>query len=739
MNYLSYFANLMEEENISLNDKTEINNNLNGGAKNKNKGGNEALTQDSSTSPSEIDEKSKEIEKNKNENVSEKDNIKFQMNKISDFRTKCFYADFDEREFNFIESLNSNPYYNVEFSKTPQNKDIRIEEPEINVSKNFVLKPTDYVIQDNKKFKNIENRNLNELIDKNYIIDPKAEYNHLLHSYHNKLVYYTSKAKLVSNNINFDKSVKFYVSQPSSSIIYDSFKFVSEFIETTANFRRHADFLKPLIPEVKDYKLKTNDLNISNDKVKINYNLFTIPREIIEIINHINYYFNDVKEDLKYNEETGHYEMDVKNFKNNQSQKIPIMCKHVYMTLSGESLYKISAECSVKGNCKYCGCSLESLSFEDTTTLPRTVAEYIYTLMSAYGCSTEDGTVFIYIYNAVAELISKMVSHDVKDFDDKATGVAALFCINVIKNHPPILRTSGFLMTLSEALATVGFDDIKVENTLKSGVFGDTQNIYDAMTKVDVSLNYNFDEVFNSYATDEVKKLKKEHKMNEFNALIKQSRIDDLKIDEIVENIKVKNVEDFEKDKDSDENIEKTISSNISTFEDYIKNCCPETYGDNHEWKGETCIKCGINKNMKNLNEVYQKYFEKFGMDYILEVINTVKMPKFETPDITKILNEDFEKTKKIVMKQLNLTELNFEKLRKNIISQKSIIIPTLKVWTHTDKNEWTVEEILNVIVAINNSELWNMLDYSDTIFIYDILDDEDIDADDVENEDDVL
>ena len=142
---------------------------------------------------------------------------------------------------------------------------------------------------------------------------------------------------------------------------------------------------------------------------------------------------------------------------------------------------------------------------------------------------------------------------------------------------------------------------------------------------------------------------------------------------------------------------------------------------------------------MKNLNEVYQKYFEKFGMDYILEVINTVKMPKFETPDITKILNEDFEKTKKIVMKQLNLTELNFEKLRKNIISQKSIIIPTLKVWTHTDKNEWTVEEILNVIVAINNSELWNMLDYSDTIFIYDILDDEDIDADDVENEDDVL
>ena len=597
----------------------------------------------------------------------------------------------------------------------------------MNTTEYFIYTPPD------EKYSPDNYRDLNLL--KN--VDIKAEYNHLLNSHHNKLIYTNSKSNILIDNMNFIKSIKYLLSQPSLTHISKYSDYIKQFLEASANLRRHVDSIHYFVKNSKNNVLQTSNFTTHQDSRRIDkYEVFKIPRDIIELINHVSYYFETIKKDLKLNEKTGHYELLVKNEENGKEQSIPILCKHNYMALNGESLYTISNECSLKGVCRFCGDSLESVSFEDTTTLPRTVAEFTYMLMDLYGRSPDDQSIFIYIYNNIASLISQMVEKDDQNFDNKASSVAALFCYNVINNHPPKLKPTNFLLLLSETLAAVGFDERKIKNTLDSGILGDTKNIYESMIEKRNTTLYlaALDKVFNDFATKDIKDLKNkgDEQMQTFNNMYRQLRIDNLYLDEIIKNIK-------EKEKEIEKgDITPTRFNTIMVFEGYVKQFCPGNNSLNHEFSSGKCKKCGINSDFKNTEEIYDKYSQEFNMNYDLKIENKFDVPKYEKVDIMPLIKKNPAEAKEKIIRKFNISENEFKILRQNIIRDFSTLIPTLQTWTHSDYEDWTVDEMLNMIVYLNNDELYSMLSWnygSSGQFM--VVDAEAVDAEDVEVEDD--
>jgi hypothetical protein len=126
--------------------------------------------------------------------------------------------------------------------------------------------------------------------------------------------------------------------------------------------------------------LEVKNTTLNKSKLKRNFNVMVLPKDVIEMIRHINYYFKDIKNKLVFDDVTGFYLMDVET-EDGKKTKLPIMCRHIFMTLSGKSLYQISKECCVNGQCKYCGDSMISFADDDSTNIPPSIAELAYRLI----------------------------------------------------------------------------------------------------------------------------------------------------------------------------------------------------------------------------------------------------------------------------------------------------------------------------------------------------------------------
>jgi hypothetical protein len=613
------------------------------------------------------------------------DTLKSQISKMDDFKKKCFYAKFDEREFKFIQSISSDEY--VMYSFIPCGDFIKdIVNPE-NVNHKYNIAMNDKGIP-------IHLNDYHRIITESTHKEALAEYNHLLNSHHNRLVYNDSKSNIVYSNQNYKKSINYYLSHPSKPHLSHYDEFALNFIDTAANLRRHSVGIQ-YISDSQPIELDIYNKKNIDERIKV----FKLPREISNIINNISYYFKDVKKDLKFNERTGYYELSY------SSESIPIVCKHIYMILNGESLYSVNNECSVNNICKYCGDTLDNTEFEDTTTLPRSVAEYVYLLLSAYGCGSDDQSTFIYVYNGVASLISKLVKNSDPNFDNKATGVVALICWNVLKCYPPKSKSNSFVMMISETLASVGFNENKVQTIIDSGILGDPKNIYNALISTHDSSMYNMNSIFNEYSTDEIKHVKENGQIELFNRLYKKLRIENLNVDEIITDIHMKNIE-MKKDI-----IEPTRYNTLMVFEGYIKKSCIEN-NKLHEFKNSKCVNCGIHQNYDNINEIYEKYSDKFNGVYNLEIETKFKSPTIQKINIDNVLKGDPEISKKEIIKHFNISVNEFDELKANMMINLAIIIPTINTWTHLEKYDWTIDELLNVIVYLNNDDVYSLLSW---------------------------
>ena len=660
--------------------------------------------------------------------VQSSSNLSYLVDKNQMFKSKCFYNRVDEREFEFINALNDDPYPSSTFHVNPDISQTTNDQIAINEF-GHIIKPTDYNTTTPCKSNDpAKIRDLKQMIVDGCPIDVKAEFNRLLNSHHNKLIYNNSKSSILTDNTNFARTIKTYIAQPCSTPLCDSC--VAWFIEVAANFRRHEMTMLHKILNSSYNTIASTDITTDKRPRKNQYTIFKIPHELVEIINHLNYYFKDIKDKLQFNTTTGYYELPITDL-DGREQRVPVACKHVYMILCGDSLFKVSSECVEKGVCKYCGDNLDSVGFEDTTTLPRRVAEFIYTLMELYGCGSDDKVVFIYLYNLVADFIGNMVSRDDDNFDNKASSVAALFCYNVIKNHEPVVKPTTFLMTIAETLAATGFDEAKTQNIIASGIFGDTTTIYNTLIRVYNSSFYDFTEVFEKYADDDVKELKKNGQMESFNQMFSKLRFNTLHSDDYIKGFT--EVEHTFTD-NADANIHKKMMNTYPTFLNYIRKCCPANEGQPHTFgqKSSTCVKCGVDDKFKNVEEVFEKYVEVFEQDYVLEISNTLNLPTFEKIDIQPIIKANPEKAKTTIMNKLKISGSEFITLKRNILLNKAAIISTLKTWTHSDYEGWTCDEIMNMIVHIGSDELYGLLSadvYMDTCVVnaedVEIVDDE--------------
>jgi hypothetical protein len=329
----------------------------------------------------------------------------------------------------------------------------------------------------------------------------------------------------------------------------------------------------------------------------------------------------------------------------------------------------------------------------------------------------------------MASLIAKLVKREDPEFDNKASGVAALLCWNVMHVYPPKSKTSSFIMMISETLASVGFNEQKVQNIINTGILGDPKDIYTILTATHDSSLYDMEGIFKDYSKDDIIKVKKEGQMELFNLLYKQLRIENLKLDEIVKDFKTKSVE-MKKD-----NIEPTRYNTLMIFEDYSKKYCIAT-NKVHKFEKGVCIHCGMQENYKNIEEIYDKFNDKFNSTYNLDIENKFNIPKVEKINISSILKNNAENTKKEIMKYFNISSYEFDSLKTNLITDLPIIIPTINTWTHLNKYDWTIDEILNVIVYFNDENLYSLLTWEDDISKNIVVNGEDAENNDDDDDD---
>ena len=264
-------------------------------------------------------------------------------------------------------------------------------------------------------------------------------------------------------------------------------------------------------------------------------------------------------------------------------------------------------------------------------------------------------------------------------------------------------------MMISETLASVGFTEQKVQSIINTGILGDPKEIYLVLTAVHDSSLYEMENIFREYSKDDIIKLKEKGQMYLFNLLYKQLRIENLKIDEIVKDFKTKNIEM------NKNNIEPTRYNTIMVFEGYIKKYCIAT-NKLHKFEKGICIHCGIQENYKNIEEIYDKFNDKFNGTFNLDIENKFNAPKIEKININTILKNNTIDAKKEIMKYFNISSYEYDSLRNNLISDLPIIIPTLNTWTHLTKHDWTVDEILNVIIYFNDDSLYSLLSWESDI-----------------------
>ena len=575
-------------------------------------------------------------------------------------------------DYKFLESIKTDGYKKSKFVNELQN--ITPTETAINEDGN-VIKTTKYnIVEDSTKS------------------DVYSQYYNYKNQLHSTMIYDTSKAELSKNYYDKFKFINYYIQSPCKNVIKDCFNCFSSFVPLLAYLEEH----------LKTDNFKGNSDAIENSfksKLKMIYTILKLPRELIQVINNIDYYFNEIKDQLTLNDETGFYEFKY------ESKAIPVICKHVYMLLSGENLYRISEECSNKNVCKYCGDNLQSNTFDDAVILPSKVAELTYKLLEIYDCSVdEQNNNYLYLYNVITSLISKYVQTNDSTFDDKAIGITALYCYYIIKTSPPKKNYTNFLSEIARLCAVLKWDIPKIESLIKSGMFSDSANVINILTGISTFTKSDIDDVF-KLSPAELQKLQKENKMYDFNILYDRLNIDKIKILKIVNVIKIK----LELVKIS---FNHSSFDTINIFNEYIKNSCIDLNGLPHKFEKNICKCCGIKSDFSNVNDIYQKYNEKFNTTYLISNESNFKMPKFEKSfNFEELKKRDVKKSINQIKTKLQINDLEFNKILRGLDKEHENIINAIKTRLYIDDDiTLNNDEILNVIAAIDDDDIYEML-----------------------------
>ena len=95
----------------------------------------------------------------------------------------------------------------------------------------------------------------------------------------------------------------------------------------------------------------TNKLSLNGyipQNINSNISIMRVDKDIRKLLRSPRVFFNVMKKMLKFDKNTGYYSI-MRN-----GVVIPVICKHEYMLLSGQTLIEVATLCSINGKCMYC-------------------------------------------------------------------------------------------------------------------------------------------------------------------------------------------------------------------------------------------------------------------------------------------------------------------------------------------------------------------------------------------------
>ena len=532
--------------------------------------------------------------------------------KTRTYKSKLFRA--DETRLNFLNDISMTDEYPIGNFKILSIDKEEAETDDI-FERTFVNSGT--VIYTNGKYfdikKRVKSTKLRRLEEKTNF-DLLTELVQNENPSHSFLSYDLCKADLLCTNYNYIHSINYYLQTPIKNSISNVFNKFAKFIRVYNYYRHHLNF--------KEYKKPgTIKFNYKVNKIKQKFAIQKIPHEISTMIRNIQINFENIKNLLTFDPKTGFYYYKYKD------SEFPVLCKHVYMTLDGENLYSISDQCANKGQCIYCGDSLASLAFDDTTILPKQIAELAFMVMGIFGCG-EDQQIFLYLYNFMSSIIDKFVKFDDELFSEKSIAICSLYSYELLRKSGFDGDTLvGYFRRLARNCSEVGWDEAKIVNMLDSGIFGNIADMIDVLKNglIVSTSEDDLNKIFEAFASKELKEIFANHEMEKFNDIFIQTIYDLAKLDNYVS--KFKNIKD-NVPKTMLNLFENTAYDTFDIFKSLIQHNCP--INSVHVFVKGECKHCGFKSDMSNITEVYNKFSNTFNSVYDMKPVSKFNSNKFE-------------------------------------------------------------------------------------------------------------
>lgn len=520
--------------------------------------------------------------------------------------------------------------------------------------------------------------------------DLKSEI-HNLETPNQKMLYEISKNTIIESEDLINRKIFLnYIRRPIHIRLfpYDHYQ---DFVSSYVYFKQRMDMpiyslnFKKLSTSIKAFN------NVHPHKIPF------FPSYINFLSRTINYNFNELKDRLEFNSETGYYGIIYNN------KKYDLICKHEYMLKNKISMDDVIKECVARGCCKYCGEELAESDFIDVTGLPGQVRKFAFDIVGAYGGDISDDELINSIgYSMSIFVISQIKKSDPK-FEDRSIAITAVLTYRILQDGIKAGEINGYSDEVERSIqfytSMVNWSMDKVKELSQTQLFKHSDIIRALLLKIIKDKNSRRHASYENDPSTKVGKTLKE-------------RNDIITINIMLKNFILKSILDNDtifpkasEAKDCLDNILLSKKDVSEKFEFYIQCFCPVSVL--HSFKGDVCEYCGYKKNHSNVKDIYNKFYNQFEMDERIGKHSDYKFDKVKlnlidpSEIISKITDQNIQ--------QRICEVLNINAIQWNIIFKKSIII----------KNKLVA--VLKSYYADSNLENMPMIDILKLVFnLYD-------------------
>ena len=380
-------------------------------------------------------------------------------------------------------------------------------------------------------------------------------------------------------------------------------------------------------------------------EIKPKIKIVQVPRDLQNKFNRVYKYFDELKNVLTYDEETGFYVYK------QDGVSLPVICIHEYMILNGCSLSEVSIKCYLDGMCKYCGAEMNAYHQSAKQELPVKCYDLIYKFMDCLNENVDQSLMMFGIFDVLYNSVKKNVdSANPNNYDESVVAFSALYLYAMymitkhVINYSPT-KINKFIDSAKKYWSDIGWNQKNIDQTLESQMFDELRNnnngvnllkqfiFHNEIPFLDVlPLSVMFDTMINPKEKEEnklkadtmIRKLYLDNKIHDFNKKFFDMLMKTWTVITTKPIIEKYPKQDFE-----------TIINSIQTkkldrgqrfFNECCKKWCPVNI--EHEWKNEQCIHCHIKKDMSNQKEIYNNNVNVINNSYLQEphVINDEKL-----------------------------------------------------------------------------------------------------------------